>query len=76
MANYLLVKFVVNFRKIYGAKHLVYNVHNLIHLSNECDRHGPLDKWSAFKFENYLGHIKKLTRNGNKPLQQLVNRLE
>lgn len=34
---------------------MVYNVHSLIHLTADVDRFGPLDAFSAFKYENFLG---------------------
>ena len=39
-------------------------------------KHGPLDKFNAFPFENYLGAIKKMLRTPNKPLIQLCRHLE
>jgi len=40
---------------IYGDHNLIFNVHSLIHLAEECRIHGPLDSWSAFVYESYLG---------------------
>ncbi len=37
--------------------------------------HGPLDQFSAFPFENYLGKLKKLIRSPKKPLAQIVKRI-
>jgi hypothetical protein len=37
--------------------------------------HGPLDLFSAFPFENYLGKLKKLIRSPKKPLAQIVKRI-
>ena len=39
------------------------------------NRHGCLDSFSAFPYENYLGKIKKLVRKPEFPLAQLVRRL-
>ena len=71
-----LKRFVNNFSAIYGAHHVVYNVHNVVHLADDvlyfqC----PLDKISAFPFETYLGRIKKMLRSSRRPLSQLRNRL-
>lgn len=75
LAGDFLKYFVFLFLKIYGVHHLIYNVHSLIHLSIECVNHGPLDQFSAFPFENYLGKLKKLIRSPKKPLAQIVKRI-
>ncbi|XP_040356862.2 uncharacterized protein LOC121046562 [Ixodes scapularis] len=71
----LLRYFVQEFGKLYGARQLVYNVHTLSHLADQCLDHGPLDSFSAFPFESYLGKIKKKLRSSNKPLAQLSRRI-
>jgi len=38
-------------------------------------RHGCLDNFSAFKFENYLGIIKKSISHSRFPLQEAANRI-
>jgi len=73
-ASDLLKLFVEQYRDIYGPEGLVYNVHNLCHLADDCQKYGALDKISAFPFENHLKAIKSLVRNGHKPLQQLSRR--
>ncbi len=37
--------------------------------------HGPLDSFSAFPFESYLGQLKKMLRGTRRPLSQLRKRL-
>ncbi|XP_040062561.1 uncharacterized protein LOC120835954 [Ixodes scapularis] len=74
-AEQLLRLFVRECSVIYGKTSLVYNVHLLIHLANDCRLLGPLDNFSCFPFENYLGRLKTLVRSGNKPLQQLHRRI-
>lgn len=74
-ARDLLRYFVQEFGKLYGQKQLVYNVHTLSHLAEQCLEHGPLDDFSAFPFESHLGKMKKLLRSSNKPLAQLSRRL-
>ena len=34
-----------------------------------------MDNFSAFPFESFLQTIKKMLRSGNKPLQQVFNRI-
>jgi len=74
-ADQYLKYYVEQFGIIYGDHHLVYNLHSLTHLVNECATHGLLDSFSAFPFENFLGLIKRLIRSGHNPLAQLVRRL-
>lgn len=58
-ASDLLQYFVKNFGNLYGQEHVSYNVHNLLHLPQDCKLHGVLDSFSAFQFENYLYQNKK-----------------
>ncbi len=73
-AERLLVNFVSDSATIYGASQLVYNVHSVIHLPQDCRKFGPLDKISAFPFENFLGQIKKMVRRPQNPIAQVVRR--
>ncbi|XP_071111468.1 uncharacterized protein [Haliotis cracherodii] len=74
-ANEILCIFVQNFAQIYGNDMLVYNVHGLVHLSEDVKKFGPLDNYSAFVFESYLGKLKRLLRTPNRPLQQVIRRI-
>ena len=74
-ANELLNLFVADARDIYGKQFLSYNVHNLIHLATDVLRFGHLDSFSAFPFENYLHQIKNLLRKHDKPLPQIIRRI-
>lgn len=69
-ANEILTNFTIHCGKIYGEQFFVYNIHVLCHLSADADHFGPLDTFSAFVFESYLGQFKKLFKTPNKPLQQ------
>ncbi len=57
-AKTLLVSFVEHFGQLYGKEFLVYNIHGLVHLSEDVKVHGNLDRISAFPFENFLGKLK------------------
>ena len=74
-ARILIRYFVVHFSTLYGVQNVSYNVHGLLHLADDVQKFGPLDKFSAFKFENKLQEIKKLIRKHDKHLQQLVRRI-
>lgn len=74
-AQELLCTFVQDFGRIYGADMLVYNVHGLSHLAGDVANFGPLDRFSAFPFENFLGKLKAKLRKPNFPVQQVICRL-
>lgn len=75
VAQNLFHSFVVNFAKIYGSENISYNIHNLYHVVDDVKYHGPLDNISAFKYENRLQYVKQKIRSGNKPLEQIANRI-
>ena len=61
---------------LYGANQLCYNVHSLKHFADDCIHFNlPLDCFSCFPFENYLGSLKRLIKGTRKPLAQLIRRL-
>lgn len=75
-AHSILKLFVTQFGNIYGEEMLTYNVHSLVHLSGDVQRFGPLDSFSCFPFESFLGKMKKLIRSPNRPLEQMIRRCE
>lgn len=75
LASELLTDFVKEFGVLYGYHNLSYNVHCLLHLSQDVSHFKcPLDDYSAFKFENFLQYLKKLCRNNFRVLEQINNR--
>lgn len=75
LADEYLTAFLKHFEALYGQRHLVYNVHNLHHITTDVKNYGSLDSFSSFPFENYLGTLKKLLRKPNCILSQIVNRI-
>jgi len=73
-AEALFNNFVMSFQVLYGTEYLSHNVHNLLHLCSDVRTFGPVDNFSAFRFENFMTSIKKQIRKNEKPLQQLVKR--
>lgn len=73
-AGQLLRTFITHSVTIYGAKFVVYNVHSMCHLAEECEQHGHLENFSAFVFENKLQSIKMSFHSSYKPLQQAAYR--
>lgn len=75
LASELLTDFVKEFGVLYGYHNLSFNVHSLMHLSNDIMHFNcPLEGYSAFKFENFLQYLKKLSRNNYRVLEQIRNR--
>lgn len=72
----LAKQFLQSFCFIYGKGNASYNVHSIIHLANDAKKYGVLDNFSAFPFENYLQHVKKIVQTGPAPLVQLYNRIK
>lgn len=73
-AREFLNLFVQSSSHIFSHDFVVFNVHGLTHLVDECDEHGSLDSFSAFPYENYLKIIKQSLRSGYQSQQQLARR--
>ncbi|KAK4882563.1 hypothetical protein RN001_005882 [Aquatica leii] len=71
----LLDIFVSHSEQINGLEFLVYNVHALSHIVKDCEIYGPLDNFSCFLYENYLGQLKKLVKSPKNPLIQIFRRI-
>lgn len=75
-AKTCLENFVYDFGEIYGKHHVVYNIHSLIHIADDClNFRSSLNNISAFPFESCLGQLKKLVLGSYKPLAQFTNKL-
>ena len=57
-----------------GRGLLVYNVHGLSHIAADVKTFGPLDSFSSFPFENFLGQLKRLVRKLRLQVQQVIRR--
>ena len=71
----LAVFWVRKSAELYGKHFVVYNVHCLIHLVDDCRNFGSLDKISAFPYENFMQVLKSSIRKPQHILQQLSNRM-
>lgn len=74
LSKLLMIGFVKDFGSLYGIHFISHNLHGLIHLIDDYEKFGCLDKISCFKFENYVGQLKNMVRKQDKPLQQVMNR--
>ncbi|KAL4714548.1 hypothetical protein ACJJTC_006594 [Scirpophaga incertulas] len=75
LAKELLKDFVKHYKDFYGEDYVTSNVHNLIHVTAEVERFGPLPSFNSYPFENELYCIKRLLRDGKNPLSQIANRI-
>ena len=74
-ANQCLKKYFYEFGVIYGDQHLVFNLHNLIHLTDDCVFYeASLNDINDFPFENYLFQMKNDIQGTVKPLAQFCRR--
>lgn len=73
-AQDLIFFFIETFKKLYGTENMSHNIHSFVHLVDDVKRFGPLDNFTAFKFENYMKTLKKYIRKTERPLQQVVRR--
>ncbi|KAL2098326.1 hypothetical protein ACEWY4_007533 [Coilia grayii] len=74
-AHTLLLAFVKHCSQLYGREYIGYNMHALLHLSEQTTTYGALNNLSCFPFENFLGQLKTMIRKPNKPLEQIIRRL-
>nr|CAI5843570.1 unnamed protein product [Callosobruchus analis] len=75
-ANELLLYFVQTFMTIYGHDQVSHNIHNLLHIAEDAEKFGNIERFSAFPFENNMLFLKRMLRKGDRPLQQIVKRIE
>ena len=74
-AELALKKFVLRNEELYGPTFNSYNVHGLLHLTNDVRHLGNLDSCSAFPYENNMSIFRKYLRKTSLPLQQYSNRM-
>nr|XP_049462395.1 uncharacterized protein LOC120961283 [Anopheles coluzzii] len=73
-AKMMFKEFLKGFANIYGREHITSNVHNLIHIYDDCDRFGSMEEISTYDFENHLQLLKRLMRSGNRCTEQVITR--
>lgn len=74
-AELAIQKFVLRCEILYGPTFHTYNIHGLLHLTDDVKRFGSLDSFSAFPYENNMLIFRKYLRKPNQPLQQFFNRM-
>lgn len=73
-AHRQILHFLEEFSDIFGEEYLSHNFHNLCHLRDDVELHGPLDNFSAFRYENFMQQILQDIRKPDKILQQIYRR--
>ncbi|GAB0095825.1 hypothetical protein DMENIID0001_112550 [Sergentomyia squamirostris] len=74
-ADMMLRKFVEEYPSMYGEDQVTFNVHNLLHLTQDVRKYGTLEQFSAFPFENFLQTIKGMVDPRSSVIPQIINRL-
>lgn len=74
-AELALQKFVQRCESLYGSNFNTYNVHGLLHLTNDVKHLGNLDSFSVFPYENNMSIFRKYFRKPGQPLQQFFRRM-
>ncbi|KAF4529742.1 hypothetical protein B566_EDAN017959 [Ephemera danica] len=75
-AETLFENFVRGFKNLYGEQYVSQNIHGLLHIGDDVRSFGPLENFSAFRFENENRLIRNVLKNSGEPLKQLVKRHE
>ncbi|KAK3929712.1 Lysine-rich arabinogalactan protein 18 [Frankliniella fusca] len=75
-SDVMLRLFVRDIGALYGANCYTYNMHNLIHLTTQVRRWGPLWATSAFLFESCNGYLGKHVHGTKNLGQELINNIK
>lgn len=75
-AERVLEKFVLQCQYLYDITFNSYNVHGLLHLTDDVRCLGNLDSFSAFPYENNMSIFRKFCRKANQLLKQIFNRMK
>lgn len=69
-----LVKFVIDFEKLYGQQHVTMNIHLLTHIPNSIKQLGPLWTQSVFSFERMNGVLLKYVSGTKDVIHQMATK--
>ena len=75
IADELISSFCKRFELLYGKTYLTYKIHALLHLPNQCRRHGPLHKTTCYPFEGFFKVNKNIVHGTTGFVNQLNNNL-
>lgn len=75
LARTLFIEFIENHIDLYGESSITMNIHNTSHVVDDVQMFGPLNRISAYEFENHLHTLKLQLKQCNRPLQQIARRV-
>ena len=76
-ARKLLKYFVDDSPRLYTAGFVSYNVHGVMHISDDVERFNePLSSLWAFPFESFMRYMKEKVRGSRSPILQVINRIK
>lgn len=76
LARDLIIDYINDFGDLYENFLVGYNVHNLLHLPDDCEYFdSDLGALNAYSFENENMSFKRMVKTGNNTLQQIGNRI-
>jgi hypothetical protein len=67
-----LKEFVKTFQTLYGENAMAYNVHLILHLSENVENCGPLWTYSNFCFESKNGYLRREIIGSTDVVKQLT----
>ncbi|CAF4914167.1 unnamed protein product [Rotaria socialis] len=74
---HILLQYHVNqFKILYGTRHMVNNIHSLIHLAETVRDYGPLQGYSTFNYESILGGITSTVNGTKNQEKEIYNNLQ
>ncbi|CAF3656376.1 unnamed protein product [Rotaria socialis] len=74
---HVLLQYHVNqFKILYGTRHMVNNIHSLIHLAETVRDYGPLQGYSTFNYESILGGITSTVNGTKNQEKEIYNNLQ
>uniref|UniRef100_A0A0K8USQ8 Transposase domain-containing protein n=1 Tax=Bactrocera latifrons TaxID=174628 RepID=A0A0K8USQ8_BACLA len=76
VAGNMLKLFVENFAVVFGENSISYNVHSLLHISEDVKELGIPSSYSAYSFENHLQILKSYVKKPTQILQQIHNMMK
>ena len=77
LATKCLREFFLNSKEQYGIKFCSYNVHSILHLSDDVFNHKiSLNAMTSYPFENYYIHLKKSIKSPYLPVRQLIKHVK
>lgn len=71
--KFLLRHFVSRALELYTPRISTIKMHEIVHIVDDYVRFGPLDNFSAFRFESFLSKLKTMVHAHRYPAMQVVN---